>query len=283
MTSGLMTIIAFSSYLISSVGFGTVMFLRSNPTGSSTAKLAHGISKFARPLLWLGIIVQFAAIGLWCVTTHRSPFASEYGTLSTAAWMIALIFALVDFRRKLDAVGAAALPVALILLGIAMVHLKDPISKSSALAGQVVTLHVMTILTSFGLFAVAFGCAVLYLLQNRLLKDKHVRRIFRHIPPLETLDTVSFHAVSIALPMLTIGLIVGMVHVFAGDVPKTPRDWFLDQHTIISLLTWIIYIFYQFTRQVTGWSGVRLQYVLVIGMAATLALFAVPTETHHFS
>lgn len=282
MTSGTMTILAFSCYLLSSIGFGAMMFLRSKPSPNSSSVLSFAISRYARPLLWLGILLQFISIGLWCVSTHNSPFASEYGTLSTAAWMIAITFSIVDFRRKLPVVGAAALPIALVLLGVGMVHLKDPLSKSTALAGQIVTLHVMAILLSFGLFAVAFGCAALYLLQNRLLKEHHVRGLFRHIPPLETLDTVSFHAVSFALPMLTIGLIVGMVHVFAGDVPKTPREWFLDQHTIISLATWVIYVFYQCARLITGWRGVRLQYILVAGMAATLTLFAIPTNTHHF-
>ncbi len=282
MTSGSMTLLAFTCYLLSAVGFGTIIFLRSSASPESSSTLSFGISKYARPLLWIGILLQFVSIGLWCVSTHNSPFASEYGTLSTAAWMIAISFAFIDFRSNLPVVGAAALPVALILLGTGMIHLKDPIAKSTALGGQIVTIHVMAILISFGLFAVAFACAVLYILQNKLLKERHVRRLFRHIPPLETLDSVSFHAVSFALPLLTIGLIVGMVHVFAGDVPKTPREWFMDQHTFISLATWVIYIFYQCSRLLNGWRGVRLQYILVAGMAATLALFAVPTNTHHF-
>lgn len=282
MTSASLTALAFAFYLGAAVCFGAVLFLRAPAAPTSGQPGASGVSRLGLPLLLAGIAIQFAAIGAWCISTHRSPFASEYGTLSVTAWAIALAFALLDLRVRLPAVGAVALSVACLVLFWGVVHARGPIAETPLLTGQLVSLHVLAILASFGLLALAFGCAALYLLQNRLLKAHQVGGLFRRLPPLATLDSVAYHAVAYALPLLTLGLALGVARVFSGSLPTPPHTWLADAHTIASGLTWLLYVFYLAARLAAGWRGVRLQYVLIAGLFVALALYVIPTSTHRF-
>ncbi|HZT43853.1 MAG TPA: cytochrome c biogenesis protein CcsA [Chthonomonadaceae bacterium] len=300
MTSATWTALAFVLYLAAAVCFGAVLFLRSpaaphrpHPPAPSSSQgegepeegaytLTEGISRLGLLLLLGGILVHFAAIGAWCVTTHRSPFASEFGTFSVLAWAIALAYAIFDFRARLPAVGAVALSVACIILFWGVAHARGPIEDNPVLKSQLVSMHVLAILASFGLLALAFGCAALYLLQHRLLKSHRVGGLFRRLPSLQTLDTVAYHSVAYALPLLTLGLLLGLVEVFSGRLSSPPSAWLRDAHTIASGVTWLLYVFYLAARLGAGWRGVRLQYILLAGLFVALALYAVPTSTHRF-
>ena len=146
-----------------------------------------------------------------------------------------------------------------------------------------VSLHVLTILASFALFALAFGCAALYLLQNKLLKKRDVHESLRRLPSLATLDTVAYHSVAYALPLLTLGLTLGIAYIYSGAVHIPPARWFADPHTTLSFAAWGLYIVYLGARLGLGWRGVRLQYILLAGLVVALAIYALPTSTHHFA
>ena len=81
--------------------------------------------------------------------------------------------------------------------------------------------------------------------------------------------------------LLTLGLILGIATVLR-DVPK-PGPWLLDPHNLAAFVIWLLYVLYLTARLGLGWRGVRLQYILVIGLVVALALYVLPTSTHHFT
>lgn len=280
-----LTALAFAVYVAATVCYGAFLFLRapSAPIASSDASALPSVARFGRPLLLAALGIHFLAIGAHCITTRSSPFASEFGTLSVAAWIVALVFAALDLRARLPAVGAVALLLASLMLFWGMAHARGPVAPTPALKGHLVTLHVLAILASFALFVLAFGCAMLYLVQNRLLKERNIKGLFRRLPPLETLDSVAYHAVAVALPLLTVGLALGILRALEGGVSGAAQhSWLLDAHTLASLGTWFLYVAYLAARLLTGWRGVRLQYILIVGLFVALALYFVPSSMHQF-
>ena len=284
MTPALLTALALFCYLGAAVCYGAVFFLLAPaaPQGSDSRRPPDA-SRFGRPLLLAGIIAQFVAIGFWCVTTRRSPFAGEFGTLAVMAWAIALAVGLLDLRVKMPAVGATALMVACMVLFSAIMQAHSPVAASREITGQAVNLHVLAILASYGLLAVAFGCAAIYLLQSRLLKRKQIHPALRRLPPLETLDRTAYHAVAYALPLLTLGLILGLVRVFGGGLSSPPSVWLRDPHNLSAFAPWLLYVGYLTARLAAGWRGVRLQYILIAGLLITLLLYLIPSSTHRFN
>jgi ABC-type transport system involved in cytochrome c biogenesis permease subunit len=279
MSSATLTILAFALYLGAVVCYGALLW-RYGPPGSASP--GAGLVRFGRPLLFGGIAVQVAAIGMLCVSRHSSPFASDYGTLAVTAWAIALAFAALDIRYRIPAVGGPALLVACLVLCWAVTRVNAPVAESRIIDSQVVSLHVLLYLSSLGLFVVAFGCAALYLVQNRLLKAHRMNSLFRRLPPLETLDTLAFQSAACALPLLTAGIAAGVVRAFGGGLALPPSAWILDGRTLWVIGVWLVYLFYLLARVLAGWRGVRLQYILLVGLPCAIVLYAIPTRTHHF-
>ena len=112
MISTSLSLLALVFYLTTTVAWGARSFLL--PTKGKTQ--AGPLERFARPMLWLGIGLQCAAIGFWCVTTKQSPFAGTYGTLCTTSWIIAIVVALCDLKPHLHPVNAVSLLVACLVL-----------------------------------------------------------------------------------------------------------------------------------------------------------------------
>lgn len=278
-----LTALALLCYVLAACGWGAALFLHA-PASPLPPPKPERFALLARPLLFLGIVLQFAAIGVWCVQTHRSPFASDFGTLSVTAWGVALMFGLADWKRKLPALGALSLSVAsmLLLRGLILLLRRAPITDAQIITNRVVSLHVLAILFSFALFVLAFGAAILYLVQNHLLKQHQRNGLFRRLPPLETLDRLAYHSVAYALPLLTLGIALGFVQIITTSPRFSVAAWFSDPHTLMSFAAWLLYVFYLAARLIFCWRGVRLQYILIVGLAVVLSLYIMPTSQHHF-
>jgi len=284
MIFAVLTILSLLCYLASAACNGSVLLnTPTAPAGVPAMPPTSPLTRFGRPLLLLGIAIQFFAIGMWCISTHASPFASETGTLTVLAWMIAIAMAALDYRSRLPAVSAVALLVACLAICGGVLLAREPIAANPALRSQIINLHVFAIVAGFGLFAVAFGCAALYLLQNRALREKPAQGLFRKLPPLATLDTVAYRSVMIALPLLTLGLVIGFEQAFTATTAPSLIGWFSDPRVVLSLVVWFNYVAYLGARLALGWRGVKLQYILLIGMVIALALYLVPPSTHRFS
>ncbi len=285
MIPSILTAIAFVCYIASMACYGATAFLLApaSPALGESAVPPQNFGRFARPLLFLGAFMQFCAIGAWCMTTRRSPFASSFGSLSVTAWAIALAFGALEPRKRLPAVGAIVVSTACLVLFAALLQAKHPIADTPILLGRLVSLHVITTLASFGIFAVSSVCAILYLIQNKLLRQHRKNAIFRKLPPLETLDKTAYHAAAYALPLLTLGLLLGIFRSLDPSLSHPAKAWLEDPHALTAMLAWCVYLFYFVARLALSWRGTRLQYLLIFALLIVLSVYLMPTATHRFS
>jgi len=271
--------LALICYVIAALCYGVSLVLLA-PKAPSNAGSNTSLLFWARIALVSAILLQLAATGAWCVLTHLSPFASKYGTLAVMAWTLAILLLLFDLRLNLRALGAAALPIIILFLVWGLLNTNSPLAKNKMIETQIVSLHVMTIVAGIALFVLAFACACLYLLQNRLLKARRIAGPFRLLPPLATLDRAAYLSVAYGLPLLTLGLALGVAYIV--HLSTSPLLWLEDPHNLAAFITWFLYAFYLLARLAFGWRGIRLQYVLVVGLPFLLVLYLLPSPTHHF-
>lgn len=275
-----LSLVALAVYFAAASSAAAGLILRGRRAGRPEGGSRPSWIPVERSLVLLGIALQTAATGFWCATKHVSPFASAYGTLSVLAWVVAAAYLCVDLRFRMPAMGAIALPLTCLILLFGLLHVEGPVADRKILETQVISLHVAAILLSYSLFACAFGCAALYLLATRLLKGRRPARALRYFPPLGTLDRVAFETVAFGLPLLTLG--IGLGAMYEARLGEPPRFWLMDPHNLVAYATWLLYGFYMAARLALGWRGVRLQYLLLAGLVIALALYFVPSPTHHF-
>lgn len=275
MESGLLALAALG-YLAASVCYGAAVLLRHE-------RLAVG----ARAAAMLAVACQTVAIGIHCASTHHSPFTTPASALTASAWAIALVYVVVDLtlRPQPIALGALAQPIAFLCLfaGVVLHRAthggRETPGRITAIDTGLVSLHVVAILFAFGLLALAFGCAVLYLTQHSMLKKKRSGGLFGKLPPLTSIDRMAFSFVAFAFPLLTIGFVSGVIRAANGVFPG---GWAGDPKILLSFATWTVYATYLGLHVLAHWRGPRANYLLIGGMVVAVATYFVTSNVHRF-
>ena len=116
---------------------------------------------------------------------------------------------------------------------------------------EILIIHITLALLSYGFFTLSFIFALMYLLQYYLLKKKKGLKFIWRLNDLEKLDTYSFYAIVIGVPLLAIGLIFGVVWAYVSDA----TFYWTDIKTIGSLVVLAIYTLYLIVRLAKGYRG----------------------------
>src|SRR2546430_3079641 len=110
MTYVALHVVALLLYVASGVFYGANLALRSP---------GHVFRGHA--LLIAALAAHTAGIGAYCTSTHLSPFATGFGTLSIAAWAIGLIYLPIEMATRMTTLGALGVPLHCLLLVRAVV------------------------------------------------------------------------------------------------------------------------------------------------------------------
>ena len=207
---------------------------------------------------WLSFIFLLASMGFRAIGTGHGPFANMYEFSIAFATGVIGVYLFFERRYHQRVLGLIALPVALLMLLYATTIPATAEPLVPALQNNLLlTVHVAVAIVAYGTFSVSFAAAVLYLLQSHGVK---------HLPKAELLDEISYRAVVIGFPFMTLVIVLGAVwaNVAWGSY------WSWDPKETASLVTWLIYGAYLHARVVRGWRGDRAAWLLVVGFGATL-------------
>lgn len=124
------------------------------------------------------------------------------------------------------------------------------------------------ILTFLGIVALtlAVACALLYLWAEHSLKQ-HPANLAWRLPPLETLDRMTYLLLLSGFPLLTIGLLIGFYR--AGL--QWGRAGLSDPKIVLALLTWGLYLILLFGRWAALWRGRRAAWFTLVCFLAAVA------------
>ncbi len=218
-----------------------------------------------------GFVIQSVRLGMQ-TAANSTPFANALEAIFFLSWAIAGTYLIILLKFKLPAVGALAMPLSVIAL--ALVYRFPPEAGVPLASGAWLRIHIAAIVASFALFVLAFCCAIFYLVQNKLLKSKKFRGMFRRLPPLETVNSLAYHLAAVGFPLLTLGIVTGIVGVEAARL----REHGAGVRLIASGLTWIVYAAYMLAHSSPDWRGRRANWILLVGAV----LIALTTALHGF-
>ena len=218
----------------------------------------------------VGLAVHTAGIVVTGIELGRAPFANLFESLMFVAWALVGIYLLVQRTYRISAIGAF---VSLTALGTMLFASAMPREVNSALAPALrshwSSVHVAACLIGYAGFALAFAAALGYMLQERLLKAKRISVVQKHLPSLDAMDHLAYRMVSLAFPMLTVGIITGAL----WAQPAWGSYWSWDPKETWSLITWLVYAAYLHVRVVRGWRGKWANRLLVAGFGCMLITY----------
>ncbi|HZC68122.1 MAG TPA: cytochrome c biogenesis protein CcsA [Nitrospirales bacterium] len=192
------------------------------------------------------------------------PLTSMHEALSFFSWALVLFFLVVELRYRVHILGSFILPMAFISLISAAalpkeIRALEPIFRN-------VWMHVTFSLLGTVAFAVAFVAGLMYLIQEHMLKSKHLDGLYRKLPALDFLDELNGKAISFGFPLLTLGIITGAL--FAEFARGSFLNWNAEQ--IGALGTWLFYLIVLLGRVTVGWRAKKAAYLTVVGFAGVV-------------
>jgi cytochrome c-type biogenesis protein CcsB len=220
---------------------------------------ASGLATYGTLITWLAFAFVTASLVFRTIHVGHGPFSNMYEFSVAFAWGILGAYLYFERRYHLRTIGLIALPVSLAMLLYATTIPSTAEPLVPALQNNLLlTVHVAVAIVAYGTFTVAFGSAVLYLIQPPEGR--------RGLPRPEILDEISYRAVVIGYPFLTLVIVLGAV----WAEQAWGRYWGWDPKETASLVTWLIYGAYLHARVVRGWHGSRAAWLLMLGFGATL-------------
>ena len=200
-------------------------------------------------LMALGWLVQTAFLANLALKNPLFLVTTQFESVMALSWIMALIGLYLMVRSpKPVAVGMFVLPLVLGLV-IAAGWFAPRESDWLEWGGTVAfwgTVHGIFLLGGAVFTCVAFFAGLMYLAQMRRLKAKRPFRLGLRLPSLEQSERINRGAITIAFPLLTFGLLIGVVLSLAargeGTVVGTAHmlRW-TDPKVLSALLMWLVF------------------------------------------
>jgi cytochrome c-type biogenesis protein CcsB len=227
--------------------------------------------------LWVsvaGLVPQGIAIGMRWIEVGHGPYLGFYEVVSSYAFISVVVLGLVVWRRpQLRITGVAIMPVAVLMLGGAMLAPKSPLEITAKLASYWLTIHVTFAKLSYGSFIAAFAIGLVYLARERQVEKGARGGMLARLPGQPVLDDLSFRFVGVGFIFLTIMIVAGAI--WANEA--WGRYWNWDPIETWSLISWIVYAGYLHTRLTLGWRGSRAALYAVVALPVMVfTLIGVP-------
>ncbi len=175
------------------------------------------------------------------------PQLTDFAAVVSLITCLSMLAFLVFLRRaRWDALVAAVAPVGFLGAFFAALRLPHVAGQGLFASGHWPHAHVILASAGLALLGVAGLAGVVFLREARNLKRKRLAALGAaregsgdrwRLPSLETLDRVNVMALAIGFPLLTLGVVTGMIWVEG----MSGRVWTGTAHQIWTTLAWVIY------------------------------------------
>lgn len=224
----------------------------------------------AVPATVVGLLFHFVSLAETLSTAHHALPIETHETLSFLALLLALAFLLVYRLYRTAALGIFLLPLAALL---GLVPAFRPGHEASTLPGLHtgwLYVHIGSLLAAYAALFVSLVASLLYLIQERRLKQKRRAQQAVRLPPLDTLDRIALRALFIGLPFMTAGLLIGslLAQTAYGSA------YFRDPKILLAFAMWLAYIGMISIRRHSGLRGRRAVYLSSFVLIVIFAVYA---------
>lgn len=250
--------VALSVYLLAAAGYIVYII---KPQKKRTAAASFWLT-------FSGFLFHLAYFLFRWIESGRIPITSFFEAANFLGMGIVFVFIIMELRFKIAALGSFMLPLVIALMAPALLLSGDIQELSPALKSGWLGVHTSLALLGDSAFAFAFIVSIMYLIQERQLKTRHLGAVFHRLPSLDIMDTLVYRALTIGWPLFTLGILTGSI--WANSAWGTYWHW--DPKETWSLITWVMYLALLHLRTI-GWRGKKMAFLSIIAFCFVLISF----------
>jgi ABC-type uncharacterized transport system permease subunit len=221
-------------------------------------------------LLATGLVTHYFALLERSRGLHTVPYHDLYGSMSLFGWLLALTYLGLELYHRQRSVGAFVLPCILVFFLAAHLAPADRLPPP-AVHGVVFAFHVTLSILAYAAFALSFVLSLIFLSEERLLRNHRVGDVVWRLPPLELLGQMSRSSVLVGLIAISIGTALGFVSV--DQLPG--QNSLFDPKYIITLLVLVLYALYFQLARTARWRGARASKLCIFNFVVVFLSFTV--------
>lgn len=268
---------------------------------SYSVALALELGNLLRPRPMLRLLASSSAgAGLLAHTlflaVQRLSLSSRHGAILFLAWLVTLFYTGAVFHQRKVSWGLFVLPLILALVLLSGLFVWDPSTPEQSWPLPLFsfggtsfwsTVHgTLLLLAAVGL-CLSFVASTMYLVQARRLLTKSLPGHGLQLLSLERLGEIHQRAIIVVFPLLTAGIMIGMV--LLVQVPPTPvmgaglatapnagmSSW-ADPRFITAMVLWLVLAILLCLRYRLRTPGRRVATLTIIALMLLVATFALP-------
>jgi ABC-type transport system involved in cytochrome c biogenesis permease subunit len=231
---------------------------------------------------WIGL--GFGAAGLLAHTLfllhHQLPLSSPFGSILFLAWILAVFYLYGSIHHRRVAWGVFALPVVLGLIGLADQN-RIPLETGHGVVFNLDALRgerfwglvhgALLLLAAVGV-TVGFLASLMYLVQAHRLKAKVLPGDGIRMLSLERLEQMNRRAINWAFPLLTAGVLVGIV-LMINQSRGALLDW-QDPRIVSTVVLWLVYAILLYLRYGVRIRGRQVALLTIVAFGLLLVTLA---------
>lgn len=238
------------------------------------------VNRMAFWLLSIVWVLQTVFFVIRALELERLPLLTPFEGLFFYAWLVVTLSLAINWYFRVDFLVFFTNLIGFSMMAFSLFTPDGDIPEALAalLASELLIIHISMILLSYAAFTLSFACQIMYVIQHQMLKRKIWGKRLLRFGALSKLDSLSFIAISIAWPLLLIGLILGFIwayHEFAF-VPL------YDAKVISSLLVLGVYSVYLYQRVVKYVRGYNMALLGIAGFLILLINYILSGQYSNF-
>jgi len=198
-----------------------------------------------------GFVIHCAFTAARYFEAGHTPITNLHESLSFFSLAVIAVFIAFERKYRVFILGSFVTPLAFLLMLASSIYPAAIPLLPPALKSRWLFIHSTLAFVSYAAFSVAFGAAIMYLIQEHFLKKKRLGALYQKLPALDILDEINYRCLTLGFPLLTVAIITGAI--WAETAWGTYWSW--DPKETWSLITWFIYAALLHGRLTTGWRG----------------------------
>ncbi len=206
-------------------------------SGAALALAAPRLQRAAVALLAIGVLAHGVGFSLLHGAEPPPPLTDLPTAISFMAWVGTLFFLLLLLRARLQGLIVVIGPVS--FLAVFAAAGRGAVAAPSDFGGGGSWPHFHVLLSSAGLSMLGLAALAggLFLAEHRRLKTRRPLPARLPLPSLEALDRTNAVALAVGFPLLTLGVVTGMIWVYT----VSGRLWLATPHQLLSVVAWAVY------------------------------------------
>ncbi len=217
-----------------------------------------------------GLIAHTMYLGHRAVADKICPLTTSYDSLLVLSWILATTYLLVHWYFPRVSVGIFALP---LIVGLVVLTAFLGEEGRQVLQGPLRIwgpVHGALLATGAIAVFVGFVAGVMYLVQVRRLKQKHLPTELVDLPSLELLERINRQGITIAFPQLTIGFAIGLLLALQQKQAGVETIRLLDPKVVFGVLVWLAFAVLLKLQSQPQFRGRKVAMLTIVGFCLLL-------------